>query len=795
MATQKEDKIVRGADLSIIGSQIKAKLAEKQNVLVSGTNIKTINNTSILGDGNINIADGQDGASAYELWIAAGNTGTVADFLESLKGDTGVVIDEQTFLGTIVNNLTSGGASKALSAEMGKTLDKRLRYDDESVVGAIGYYSTNASSLPTTRNSSTTVYSAKFSVLPGDTITITGVASSSNYYRLWATYASDGTRVGRFTETGTYRTSPYILVIDEGITDVVINLSDYDESTDSIIRGGRVVNFTELAEDISENASAINAEVAKQQYMQITLSHWGSSFTLGIGEYGYKSDTKIIRYNIGDGQGGNKVIDVPFYDGAIYRYNNNLYYWDVDSQNMARYGKALLDTIESDLSFVKDKVSLVGEKTVEMVIGSLLNTGTSQGTPPAALDTNRARMNAFAYPPFSVKAKDGYRIYGMHRYASDAVLDTTSSLASYGYSSYIKKEYTVAEDNGYKYRFVIAKEDATEDIDTNQLGNLIDFKSGLFMNEGSESSFAKYYINTEKTENYSSYASLIDAYDQLVDSYPLFIAKNRLGVTGQDVEIYEYVISKGNYNKAGRRGTRDSEIAKPIFGIMTGVHGYEKSSINATYYIVRDILSGNSALSTLLDNAEIHIIPCVCPWGFDNNSRTNYNGVNINRNFSAGWYEHDAGTNDYSGPSAASEAETQIAQAWIDSMHSLGAKLVIDWHNSGYEEEMSCFASCTNQLSGVDAVKKSYLYSVSAVSSILIRTNSVRKDAIWAYTCTSNGAGYGNKYMESVGQVGCYFETSYNVDEQATYSINTSSVNASIMGNALLGWSELYKLS
>lgn len=33
--------------------------------------------------------DGADGKSAYEIWLAAGNTGTEADFLASLKGDSG----------------------------------------------------------------------------------------------------------------------------------------------------------------------------------------------------------------------------------------------------------------------------------------------------------------------------------------------------------------------------------------------------------------------------------------------------------------------------------------------------------------------------------------------------------------------------------------------------------------------------------------------------------------------------------------------------------------------------------
>lgn len=135
MAVSAEDKIVRGGDLATVGAQIKAKLAEKQDLLVSGSNLKSINNTSLLGSGNITIQDGEDGASAYQLWIAAGNQGTVADFLESLKGDTGVVISEEDFMGTIVNDLTTGGADKALSAQQGKVLAGQVGTINDTLAG------------------------------------------------------------------------------------------------------------------------------------------------------------------------------------------------------------------------------------------------------------------------------------------------------------------------------------------------------------------------------------------------------------------------------------------------------------------------------------------------------------------------------------------------------------------------------------------------------------------------------------------------------------------------------------
>ncbi len=67
------------------------------------------------GADGANGSDGTDGDSAYQVWIAAGNTGTEADFLNSLVGPQGAQAP-------VINDLTTGGITDALSAEQGKTL-------------------------------------------------------------------------------------------------------------------------------------------------------------------------------------------------------------------------------------------------------------------------------------------------------------------------------------------------------------------------------------------------------------------------------------------------------------------------------------------------------------------------------------------------------------------------------------------------------------------------------------------------------------------------------------------------
>lgn len=61
---QKEEKIVRGADLTTTGQRIKSYvlglLADKEDKLISGENIKTINGSSILGAGDVAVVNDAD---------------------------------------------------------------------------------------------------------------------------------------------------------------------------------------------------------------------------------------------------------------------------------------------------------------------------------------------------------------------------------------------------------------------------------------------------------------------------------------------------------------------------------------------------------------------------------------------------------------------------------------------------------------------------------------------------------------------------------------------------------------
>lgn len=90
--------------LNKVKTWVTSKLSAKQDALVSGTNIKTVNNESLLGGGNITIQGEK------------GDTGNC-----TITGDGGNIVT------LIVNDLTTGGAGNILSAEQGKVLNDKTR--------------------------------------------------------------------------------------------------------------------------------------------------------------------------------------------------------------------------------------------------------------------------------------------------------------------------------------------------------------------------------------------------------------------------------------------------------------------------------------------------------------------------------------------------------------------------------------------------------------------------------------------------------------------------------------------
>lgn len=78
-----DDKALGISVLATVRDWVKSLVSGKQDALVSGTNIKTINNTSLLGSGNITIEGGgsaDEALTAQEVEAAVDAAYAVTDF-------------------------------------------------------------------------------------------------------------------------------------------------------------------------------------------------------------------------------------------------------------------------------------------------------------------------------------------------------------------------------------------------------------------------------------------------------------------------------------------------------------------------------------------------------------------------------------------------------------------------------------------------------------------------------------------------------------------------------------------
>ena len=137
--------------------------------------------------------------------------------------------------------------------------------------------------------------------------------------------------------------------------------------------------------------------------------------------------------------------------------------------------------------------------------------------------------------------------------------------------------------------------------------------------------------------------------------------------------------------------------------LLTGaVHGNEIASPFNLYMLICNLLDGKDEIfAQMRAQFDFFVVPCVNGYGMYHVTRGNANRVNINRNFPNGWVLQNNNltniterwNNNYSGPSAASEFETQLIMA----LHSVIAPVcAIDNHNYS-KNEFQFYTEITNK--------------------------------------------------------------------------------------------------
>jgi hypothetical protein len=181
-------------------------------------------------------------------------------------------------------------------------------------------------------------------------------------------------------------------------------------------------------------------------------------------------------------------------------------------------------------------------------------------------------------------------------------------------------------------------------------------------------------------------------YDDLMEANPDYISKRLLGYAGtaertEDLTrpIYEY------YFKPKRPDNVD--IQNPLLLVDSGMHGYEKQAVWATYTFFEHVCNNyetDDVSAFMRYNIDFRVIPVCSPYSYDNNQRWTASGVDPNTNFETGWYATNHAPNEgtYPGEKPMTELETLLVDAWFNEFKD-DAFAYVNMHNTQGVNETS----------------------------------------------------------------------------------------------------------
>ena len=217
----------------------------------------------------------------------------------------------------------------------------------------------------------------------------------------------------------------------------------------------------------------------------------------------------------------------------------------------------------------------------------------------------------------------------------------------------IPKEFLEAQDSSAK----INKYEIEENID------------GIYERTDTE------YLNSWTMTSVEVY----QVFDGIVNDFPNWASRVQYGTSADGKPIYKYTFKPEMTQK------ERVEQSIPLF-VVTNTHSFEKPALAGTTQFFKDLAynwKSNNELRIMRWNIHFEVIPVVNPYGVDNRSRPNSNGVDINRNFTAGWNtEGDNGvfgTDYYAGTEPMSEPETKTLDKLMNEYKH--ADYAIDVHN------------------------------------------------------------------------------------------------------------------
>lgn len=171
----------------------------------------------------------------------------------------------------------------------------------------------------------------------------------------------------------------------------------------------------------------------------------------------------------------------------------------------------------------------------------------------------------------------------------------------------------------------------------------------------------------------------LDGYEALRSAAPEYVTRQQIGLDAEGKPIWAYFFTPAAYENT----------------VLTiNQHGYEKvaiwSNMRFAEMLVNDWAT-SPRLAAFRARTRLVVVPFVTWKGVDSSSRTNFNGVDLNRNWDWKWEastDNVPGTETYKGTAPFSEPETQALRDFIGVLDAQGGlNAVLDMHSVGFTQQ------------------------------------------------------------------------------------------------------------
>ena len=279
-------------------------------------------------------------------------------------------------------------------------------------------------------------------------------------------------------------------------------------------------------------------------------------------------------------------------------------------------------------------------------------------------------------------------------------------------------------------------------------------------------------------------------YDALMAEYPAYITKVDCDaeVASAGIErpeamgsypIYMYKFRPQFTPKATGYDTTETAASVIKVFIVTGTHP-EYMAIFDAYQTMRMICEGwktDDNLAALRWECEIYVMPCSAPYNVQNNSRTNANGVDLNRNMPTSNWAKTVTGNEYSGEYAGSEYETKVLEYYFEQIKPL---LFIDHHNTSTADGKNLMYITSRTQTGVD-LGANHISAMTRRWKNRFHDTFPHDDVIYGYSKKAITGGTRVIYAHEHGAYGFTFESNpYVFYEDGAYSESYTQYNTAL---------------